>query len=233
MKLQVLRESQGVKGLTLFLKSTSVALQQSLAGYRINDMTLVGPRISRTGQGLPRIIPRSHRRIICNRLPGSYLLMRYYLSIFYIYRNLIFPGKVKIETITSPGKYYDENRFGIHIENFLTLILKKFKVKPLKYIQDRCRVFPIFRSSPFTSCITYNPFLDQSKKREQAGLWSTHVVSLLDAARHVISSPLHHLFQDILEAFRFEELLDYLKYLKGLRSTSSGGLEGPLTKMFN
>lgn len=124
IKLQAIRKAQGKRGLTLYLKSSSVALQQSLAGYRIDNMTEVGPRISRTNSGLPRIIPRLHRSIMINRRPGSYLLMRYYLSIFYIYRSLVFPGKVKLETITKPGVYYDENRFGIHIENFLTLITK-------------------------------------------------------------------------------------------------------------
>jgi len=170
VKLQELRKKQGVKGLTLYLKVSSVALQQSLAGYRIDNLGLIGPRVSRTGTGLPRIIPRSHRLVMVNRLPGSYLLMRYYLSIFYLYRVLVFPGKVKLETITSPGKYYDENRFGIHLGNYITLILKKIKVSPLIYIQERCRIFPIFRSSPFTSCITYSPFKVKESKKKQGSL---------------------------------------------------------------
>jgi hypothetical protein len=170
LKLQDIRRTQGVKGLTLYLKSSSVALQQSIAGYRINDMTLVGPRVSRTNQGLPRVIPRIHRRIINNRQPGCYLLMRLYLSIFYLYRCLVFPGKVKIETITNPGKAYDENRFGIHLEKYIALILKKMKVSPLIYIQERCRIFPIFRSSPFTSVITYSPLLQKDSKKKQGSL---------------------------------------------------------------
>jgi len=59
------------------------------------------------------------------------------------------------------------------------------------------------------------------------------VVSLIDAARHVIASPLHYLYQDILKAFGFRELIDYLKYLKGLKATSTGGLTGELSGKFN
>jgi len=167
-----IRQNQGTKGLTLFLKSCSVALQQSLAEYRIIDMTKVGPRISRTGSGLPRVIPANHRILMVNRGPGCYLLMRYYLSIFYIYRVLVFPGKVKLETITSPGKYYDENRFGIHLENFITLVTSKLKVKPLEFVRSKVKLFPIFRKSPFTSIINYSPFkvTNRGKKHKGSGL---------------------------------------------------------------
>jgi len=167
-----IRQDQGTKGLTLFLKSCSVALQQSLAGYRIINMTKVGPRVSRTGSGLPRVIPSNHRILMINRGPGCYLLMRYYLTIFYIYRVLVFPGKVKLETITSPGKYYDENRFGIHLENFITLVTSKLKVKPLEFVRSKVKLFPIFRKSPFTSIINYSPFkvTNRGKKHKGSGL---------------------------------------------------------------
>lgn len=167
LKLQSIRKDQGTKGLTLFLKSCSITLQQSLSKYRIKDVTLVGPRVSRTRSGLPRIISRHHRNIMINRKPGSYFLMRYYLSIFYIYRVLVFPGKVKLETITNPGKYYDENRMEKYMDIFISHLRGKVRVPPLIALQEKVKIFPIFRSSPFTSRITYNPFrivLNRSKK---------------------------------------------------------------------
>lgn len=166
--LQKLRKDQGIKGLTLFLKSCSIALQQSLAGYRIMDMTKVGPRISRTNSGLPRIIPRVHRLIMINRRPGCYLLMRYYLSIFYIYRVLVFPGKVKLETITAPGVLFNDVLFGNYMESFVALVTRHLKVKPIEYLREKVKIFPIFRSSPFTSSITYNPFKVHKQSRKYA-----------------------------------------------------------------
>lgn len=76
IKLSKIRKQQGIKGLTLYLKACSVILQQSLAGYRIDNMTLIGPRISRTKSGLPRLISRRHRLIMINRKPGCYFLMK-------------------------------------------------------------------------------------------------------------------------------------------------------------
>jgi len=110
-ELKSIQKSQGVKGLALFLKSSSVALQQSCSGYVIKDFTKVGPRISRTRSGLPRIIPSSHRLLIINKRPGYLILIRFYLSIFYLYRVLEFKGKVKLNTITDPGKLFDLERF--------------------------------------------------------------------------------------------------------------------------
>jgi hypothetical protein len=56
---------------------------------------------------------------------------------------------------------------------------------------------------------------------------------MIDAARTLIASPLYHLYQDILKAFQFRELMDYLKYLKGLKVSKDGVLEGPLAEKFN
>jgi hypothetical protein len=91
--------------------------------------------------------------------------MKYYLSVFYLYRVLVFPGKLKLETITAPGTDYDETFYQPYMEIFTDLILKRIKVKPLEFIKAKVKIFPIFRSSPFTSSITYNPFKEIKAKR--------------------------------------------------------------------
>jgi len=55
--LRFIQKTQGNKGLVLYTKSITVLVQQSLAGYRVDDLSLLGPRIKRTRVGLPRIIP--------------------------------------------------------------------------------------------------------------------------------------------------------------------------------
>lgn len=126
--LKVILKKQGVKGLTLHLKSSSIALQQSVSGYIIKDLTQVGPRVSRTRSGLPRLIPSSHRLIIRNRLPGYKILIKFYLSVFYIYRVLEFAGKVKLETITKPGKIFDLNRYLRYIPAFNDLMIRSSRI---------------------------------------------------------------------------------------------------------
>jgi hypothetical protein len=106
-RLSQIYRRQGVKGLTLHLKAATVLLQQSVAGYVLYDVTPLGPRVARTGSGLPRLIHANHRLIIINKRPGYLLFVRFYLTVFSVYRVLEFPGKLKLNTITDPGKSFD------------------------------------------------------------------------------------------------------------------------------
>jgi hypothetical protein len=56
--------TQGEKGAILHLKSCQVLLQQSIAGYKVADLTELKRRVSRTKAGMPRIIPAGVRRRI-------------------------------------------------------------------------------------------------------------------------------------------------------------------------
>lgn len=231
-KLCLIYHKQGVKGLTLYLKTCSVALQQALAGYRIDNLTLVGPRISRTAKGLPRIICRSHRLVITNRLPGCYFLMKFYLSVFYTYRVLIFPGKLKLETITAPGVLYDMNHYESYIDHFFRIFIpRKYKLLKLKdFLQKNCKIFPIFRSSPFTNSMVYYPFKTENHIKEKGRqLWSTHVISLIESMRTIMASPLYPLYKDMAELLKFQKLIDFMKYQKGM-TLKEGRLGGPLFK---
>lgn len=60
----ILRRKSGLKFLVLYLKSSSTILQQSVSGYRVSDVGQLGPRVSRTKNGLPRLIPAQHRMLI-------------------------------------------------------------------------------------------------------------------------------------------------------------------------
>jgi len=92
--------SQGKKGLVLYLKNCYLILQQSVSGYYPDRSNLV-PRVAVTSNGIPRIIPLIHRRLI-EKNNTSYLKL--WLSLFSLYRVLTFPGKLKLESITSPSK---------------------------------------------------------------------------------------------------------------------------------
>jgi hypothetical protein len=160
LTLSKIRKTQGDKGLAMYLKSSAVSLQQGMSGYHIKDLTQVGPRVSRTkGTGLPRIIPASHRLILKNKRPGYLILMRFYLSIFYLYRVIEFRGKLKINSITDPGKQFDLSEFVEYVPKFNELMTRGRTVlsDPAGYMRRKFSVFPIFKSSPFTS-ITYNFF---------------------------------------------------------------------------
>jgi len=100
-KFSSLYKNQGMKGLVIYLKSVTVVLQQSLAEFHLRDMTGLNARVARTGRGLPRIIPSQDRALIRK---GDTNLMRFYLTIFNLYRILSFPGTLKLKSITDPFK---------------------------------------------------------------------------------------------------------------------------------
>lgn len=103
VELCKISQQQGIRGLVLYLKVAAVILQQASAGHKVPDLTLIGPRVKRNQSGLPRIIPASHRLVIINRRPGWEYLLRFYLTLFSIYRVIPLRGKVKLNTITDPG----------------------------------------------------------------------------------------------------------------------------------
>jgi len=122
-QLNVVAHKQGLPGLVKNLKVHSVILQQSLAGHVLGDLTPLGPRVSRTEGGIPRLIPVLHRRRI--RL-GDPLIIKYYLTIFSLYRDIVIPGKMKLSTITDKfsGDEKIFKRLGKYIPTFNRLFVK-------------------------------------------------------------------------------------------------------------
>lgn len=123
----------------------------------MSDLSPVGPRISRTkGVRLPRIIPSCHRKIIRNNMLGKYFLIRFYLTIFYMYRFiLVRPYTLKLSTITDKGVSFDINPIRPYIMYFINEFIegkwnsKLFKTRsPLDYLISFVKLFIITKSSP-------------------------------------------------------------------------------------
>lgn len=114
-------QCQGIKGLTLYLKANAVLMQQSLGGHMIKDASKLGPKVSRTNVGLPRAILREDRLRIRS---GETRLMKFYLTIFNIYRVLDFPGTMKLKSITGAftGKYKLVSEILQYIPAFVTAL---------------------------------------------------------------------------------------------------------------
>jgi len=202
---------QGIKGLTLSLKAATVLLQQSVAGYVLYDVTPLGPRLARTGSGLPRLIPACHRLLIINKRPGYLLFVRFYLTVFSVYRVLEFPGKLKLNTITDPGKSFDISWFEPYVPAFTRLMSRGSK-DPLDFFRAKAKAFPIFKSSPFTDTVTTCPLKEVNLK----GLYSTHVVSLLEATRAVYLSSAYSIIMKMATVF-YPELRRLFTMLVGLK----------------
>lgn len=180
-KVKGIRETQGVKGLILHLKASSVALQQAASGHCHKDVIDLGSRISRTKSGLPRLIPAQHRIFIKNRNMGYTVLIRFYLTVFSIYRVVPMAGLPNIGTILDSGNLFDIGRFESKMERFLKLFIKdETKVLiPRFYLENKSKFFSIFRSSPQTSLIRAVPSAFHYLKLKFN--WSSNPVSVLES----------------------------------------------------
>lgn len=195
-----IKQSQGTKGLVLYLKTCAVLTQQSVNGYRIDNVTDLGPRVSRTkAGGLPRIIPLRHRKIITRRLVGYTVWVRFYLTVFHTYRVLTFPGLVNLGSISDAGKFFDISKYELYIDTFLRLFVpSRMRFSSLDWMAKRFKFFSIVKSSPQTTLFTKTGFLAD---RVRAGLWSTHPVALYHSILAIRNSELFIYFDEFMKAW--------------------------------
>jgi len=151
---------QGSAGVVKYLKACSVLLQQSVGGYVIKDPSALGPKVSRTRTGIPRIIPSQMRQKIRS---GDIVTIRFWLTLFSLYRVIEFPGKLKIATITDPGLEISRplKEFDSFLVKFFIPLMRarvRLPVDGPRDILDPKAVFPlaaepflIGKSSPATA----------------------------------------------------------------------------------
>jgi hypothetical protein len=149
-KLALIRKSQGNRGLVIFTKALTVILMQSVAKHKIVSTRPLGCAVSRTTVGLPRIIPAIHRDIIRRGGPMADFLVRFYMSIFSIYRAISFRPTLKISTIIKPGVAIPESlykEFQAAIQGFFSAV----KVSPVDFkssLVDKLEFSNLSKSSP-------------------------------------------------------------------------------------
>lgn len=97
-----------------YLKACQLAIQKKLAGQPFSSLREIEPdynfpRLSKSG--LPSVIKLADRSSICN---GSYKVIRFYLSLFSLYRIIKVDFKPKLETITNgfDGSLYHLDDFN-------------------------------------------------------------------------------------------------------------------------
>jgi hypothetical protein len=98
-----MRRHHGSPYVVKYLKASQLAIQKALAGTKVSslnqiDNSLPFPYLSTCG--LPRFIPVRDRRLML--VNGSPSVIRWWLTLFAVYRVINIPGKLKLETIYSP-----------------------------------------------------------------------------------------------------------------------------------
>lgn len=160
-----LAQSRGEKGTVKYLKASSVLLQQVVAGHYLKDTMLLGARVGRTKTGFPSCIPAYHRKMIRS---GDDRVIKFYLTIWSIYRTILYPGVAKVSTITSPfsGDPAIFSRLGVYIKAFTKAIMGPRRISAFDARFAMCEdfsIFPIAKASPLSSrsCMGFKLPLNQ------------------------------------------------------------------------
>lgn len=128
------------------LKAQLLALQRSLAGSPMTTLRelepdLPLPRLSKGG--LPTIIGTQDRRLIRG---GHTATIRWWLTLFSLYRVLDMPGKLKVSTITDP--FSGDNSFLQSFNAFVPVGIKSFAKFVRGVTLEKSGLLAITKSGP-------------------------------------------------------------------------------------
>lgn len=163
------KRHQGYKGLAIVLKVANVALMRFGGGQPLPNSFALGPvRVSFSGRGLPTFLPRQARKELRR---GNARVLRFFLTLTSLYRVLEYRGRLKLSTITDPGREFDILQYISFLPIFFGYLkksmegLEKEKVKP----------FFISKSGPGTE---YRPVFNKTKTLELKLYNSTSVLTM-------------------------------------------------------
>lgn len=128
-----MRKHHGELTTIKYLKASQLSVQKAIGKDRIKSLRdieadLPLPRL--TTSGLPRIIPLGDRRAI---LSGSPSVIRWWLTMFGVYRVLKAPGLLKLSTITAPFSGSSDLLERASMElRVVALSFKKFAPRDMK-----------------------------------------------------------------------------------------------------
>jgi hypothetical protein len=183
--LNKIATKSGLPGLVVYLKACSTLLMQSASGHKIDDTGKLKVRVSRTNRGLPRIIPKEHRLLIYN---DHYLYIRLYLTIWSVYRDILIPGKLKLNTITDP--YTGIPGLSEKLSQFIPEFFQLYFPNRKPFLNNDFPLFPILKSSPNTG-------ISKEFGTGKESLYSSHPFSMIRSAYQLYFSSLCGDFQYI------------------------------------
>jgi len=150
-----------------YLKSSQLAIQRAVAGEPLSSLReleadLPLPRLSRSG--LPTIIPLADRRAI---LAGRGSVIKWWLTIYSVYRVISIPGKLKTSTITDPLTVSESNIQDVSDEIY-TKVLSLKEIFPKVRFEDKGMLW-LETSSP-TSNTSWVGYFNDLKYLIQEGI---------------------------------------------------------------
>jgi len=166
-----LNKKSGPRFVVKYLKSCSALLIQAVAEGPVPAPQKLGAAVARTKSGLPRLIPRVHRAMIRS---GSTFHVRFWLTMFSLYRPIEFVGKFSLQTIITPGPVISNGLRVEFCESF-SEFLKNYRIKTARMpqVEEESGSIPFWIDS----------FSPNSTRIEEKGnkCVSTHLHSLISS----------------------------------------------------
>lgn len=141
LEIRKLVKKNGLVWTVKYLKACSVLLMQAVGGMKIPSTRPLGVAVSRTKNGLPRIIPSVWRARIRS---GDVIAIRVILTVFSVYRIIVIPGICKLSSITDCGVDLSGIRRILSRLVIAFWNLRPYTSTPLARM--RVELFPIYRS---------------------------------------------------------------------------------------
>jgi len=144
-----LKNKNGENFVVQYLKTGQLAIQKKIAGTPVSSCRDLNPDLNlpRLINGFPYIIPVSDRRLI---MRGSSSVIRYWLTLFSLYRIISIPGQLKLNTITDAFSGQDDllGSYTDYLQGTSkSLISKIMKLPTFK----QSEIFMINKASPTSS----------------------------------------------------------------------------------
>nr|UJQ92621.1 MAG: putative RNA-dependent RNA polymerase [Mitoviridae sp.] len=120
--LFVMYRKHGSTYVVKYLKASALALSKAIAADKLETLRTLEPNLSLprvTRTGLPRFIPSRDRRLI---MGGSVPVIRFYLTLYSVYRVISIPGTLKLNTIVQACTVTQEAL--IKVENELIKLIR-------------------------------------------------------------------------------------------------------------
>ena len=192
-----------------YLKVSQLALEKSIAGTPVHSLSELDPgmRFTRVvSGGLPSWIPVRDRRLIS--VNGSHAIIRWYSSLFSVYRVIAIPGVLKMSTITDALTAPLEVVSSIGQELALLVPASLFDVPLLEDLEKPFRVdrpglpeIPLLESASSTGKVSWMGLIYDVDSLNRAGLLDTLLTFLAKTGQWHFLALLTHM-RDMLPLCR-------------------------------
>lgn len=217
-RILFLYRTMGPKGLTLYLKTVAVMLQQYLGDHKLVDPGKVSKvRPSRNNRGLPRLIPVQLRRAI---RANHFNTIKWILTVLNLFREIDFVGQPKLSTITDPNS--GDMAVFTDLLALISIFFRTLRLQPIteELWSRNVKLFIIWKAAPGMLKTVFKGVVDNVSN------YSSNPVNLVLQLRALKASKVWEDFSYVIKFTHNRYLLTIVRLFE-----ESGLVNGPTEKV--